>query len=34
MAYNIEMKVIWNPTKARVNKQKHGVDFADAVIAL
>lgn len=28
------MKVEWDPKKARSNLKKHGVDFADAVIAL
>ena len=28
------MKVEWDPKKAATNLQKHGVDFADAVIAL
>ena len=28
------MQVEWDPDKAALNLQKHGVDFADAVIAL
>ncbi len=28
------MDIIWNPRKAAENLRKHGVDFADAVIAL
>ena len=28
------MKFEWNASKAELNLQKHGVDFADAVIAL
>lgn len=28
------MDVIWQPRKAAENLRKHGVDFADAVIAL
>lgn len=28
------MKVEWDPVKAELNLRKHGVDFADAVIAL
>lgn len=28
------MNCEWNPTKAKENLRKHGVDFADAVIAL
>lgn len=28
------MDVDWDPRKAAENLQKHGVDFADAVIAL
>jgi len=28
------MQVIWNPQKALSNLKKHGVDFADAVVAL
>ena len=28
------MKVVWDPAKAKSNLQKHGVDFADAVVAL
>lgn len=28
------MKVEWDPKKAKSNLKKHGVDFADAVIAL
>jgi len=28
------MKVKWDPDKAASNLRKHGVDFADAVIAL
>lgn len=32
--YNIEVNVIWDPVKARTNLRKHGVDFADAAVAL
>jgi len=28
------MKIEWDPRKATTNLHKHGVDFADAVIAL
>ena len=28
------MRVEWDPDKARENRRKHGVDFADAAIAL
>ena len=28
------MQVEWNPDKAASNFRKHGVDFADAVVAL
>ena len=28
------MKVEWNPQKAAVNHRKHGIDFADAAVAL
>ena len=28
------MDIIWSPRKAAENLRKHGVDFADAVIAL
>jgi len=28
------MRVEWDPNKAAENLRKHGVDFADAVIAL
>lgn len=28
------MNVTWDPAKARSNRRKHGVDFADAAIAL
>ena len=28
------MKVRWNPKKAASNLRKHGIDFADAVLAL
>ena len=28
------MEVEWDPEKARLNLQKHGVDFADAATAL
>jgi len=33
-AYTVIVNVIWDPAKARSNKQKHGVDFADAAVAL
>jgi len=28
------MYVIWDPKKARSNLRKHGIDFADAAVAL
>ena len=28
------MQVVWDPDKARSNLAKHGIDFADAAIAL
>ena len=28
------MNVTWDPVKARINLSKHGIDFADAVVAL
>jgi hypothetical protein len=28
--YNISMEVEWDPNKASINLQKHGVNFADA----
>lgn len=28
------MQIVWDPNKADANLKKHGVDFADAVIAL
>jgi uncharacterized DUF497 family protein len=28
------MVVVWDPAKARTNFAKHGVDFADAAVAL
>lgn len=28
------MDVVWDPAKARTNRRKHGVDFADAAVAL
>ncbi len=28
------VNVVWDPDKARSNLSKHGVDFADAVVAL
>ena len=28
------MNVVWDPDKARANLRKHGIDFADAAIAL
>lgn len=28
------MNVMWDPVKARANLSKHGVDFADAAVAL
>jgi len=33
-AYIWAMDIEWDPRKAAENLQKHGVDFADAVIAL
>ena len=32
--YNKHVNVIWDPAKARTNRRKHGVDFADAALAL
>lgn len=32
--YNSNMYVTWDSTKARSNLRKHGIDFADAAIAL
>jgi len=34
MCIHCVVNVIWDPVKARSNKRKHGVDFADAAIAL
>ena len=28
------MRVVWVPSKAKANRRKHGVDFADAAVAL
>ena len=28
------MEFVWDPGKAKENLRKHGVDFADAVVAL
>ena len=33
-AYTVIMECKWDPGKARSNLKKHGVDFADAVVAL
>ena len=33
-AYNFVMYVVWDSQKARTNLKKHGVDFADAAVAL
>jgi uncharacterized DUF497 family protein len=33
-AYNGAVSYEWDPAKARANLSKHGVDFADAAIAL
>ncbi len=33
-AYAISIRVEWDPDKARENRRKHDVDFADAAIAL
>ena len=33
-AYTNSVDVIWDPVKAKSNKRKHGVDFADAAVAL
>jgi len=33
-AYNLGVKWEWDPDKAIDNRRKHGVDFADAVLAL
>jgi hypothetical protein len=30
----LDMKYEWDPKKAELNRRKHGVDFADAVLAL
>ncbi len=32
--YTMGMECKWDPRKARSNLKKHGVDFADAVVAL
>lgn len=32
--YNLSVRYVWDPEKARQNLQKHGVDFADSVAAL
>ena len=32
--YTVIVNVIWDPVKARTNLRKHGVDFADAAVAL
>jgi len=32
--YNVRVNVIWDPAKARTNLRKHGVEFADAAVAL
>ena len=32
--YNPEMRVEWNPAKAKANFDKHGVAFSEAVTAL
>jgi uncharacterized protein len=28
--YNVPMQITWDPGKAASNRQKHGIDFADA----
>jgi uncharacterized DUF497 family protein len=28
------MRIVWDPGKARENLRKHGIDFADAAVAL
>ena len=30
----LDMEYEWDPKKAELNRRKHGVDFADAVLAL
>ena len=32
--YNLNVDVEWDPAKAEANLRKHGIDFADAAIAL
>jgi uncharacterized DUF497 family protein len=32
--HTLVMKVEWDPKKAAVNQKKHGIDFADAAVAL
>ena len=32
--YNLEMRVEWDPAKARANFDKHGVTFSEAVTVL
>ena len=32
--YNISMEVEWDPNKANINLQKHGVNFSDAEAVL
>jgi len=32
--YNIDVEIEWDPKKASSNLEKHGVDFADAAVAL
>ncbi len=34
IAYNICMEVEWDPNKADINRQKHGVQFSDAEAVL
>lgn len=32
--YTEHVRIEWDPVKAATNKRKHGIDFADAVVAL
>ena len=33
-AYNIQVTFQWDPDKAKANRKKHRIDFADAIAAL
>ncbi len=32
--YNVCMRVVWDPAKAKANLQKHGIHFSDAELVL